>query len=115
MAPFKHAFMAIATDFELEPVIEQYLTTYPEIQPRQYNIVWKAQAERHAADYCYLIVYEYVPGRIHPRLDDFIKAYCELHDRVAAINPSGHVFPDLAKPTYGNPTRYQQKRQGDGG
>lgn len=37
MSSFKHAYMILATDFELEPVIEQYLTTYPEAQPRKYD------------------------------------------------------------------------------
>jgi nucleoid-associated protein YgaU len=109
MTPFKHAYMLLATDFELEPVIEQYLATYPDVQPRKYEVIYKLKNERHQGDYCYIIVYEYVTGRQTISLVDFIKAYCELNDKVANIEKSGNVFPDLAKATYGNPAKYNQR------
>lgn len=106
MPPFKHTHIAIATDFELEPVIEQYLATYPDRLPRKYDVVYKLQNERHEGDYCYIIVYEYVPGKTSPTLNDYIKAYCELNDKVARVE-GGHTFPDIAAAQYGNPARYQ--------
>ena len=109
MVPFKHAYMLLATDFELEPVIEQYLLTYPEAQPRQYDIVCKLQNERQEGDYCYLIVYVYVTGSFHPTLLDFIKSYCEVNNKVAKIEKGSNVFPDIAKANYGNPQKYGKR------
>lgn len=110
MTPFKHSYMLLATDFELEPIIEQYLATYPDAQPRKYDVVYKRQNERHEGDYCYIIVHEYVGGRQTLSLVDFIKAYCELNDKVANIEKGGHVFPDIAAANYGNPAKYRQRK-----
>lgn len=106
MTPFKHAYMVLATDFELEPVIDQYVATYPDAEPRNYRIVCKLQNERHEGDYCYIIVYEHVAGRKNVSLTDYIQSYCQLHNKVAAVQVGGHVFPDLAKPSYGDASKY---------
>lgn len=108
MTPFKHAYIVLATDFELEPVIEQYLTTYPEAQPRQYDVVCKLPDERHQGDYAYIVVYEHVTPGHRPTLVEFIKAYCELHNKVAAVEKSGSTFPDLAKGNYGKAAKYRK-------
>lgn len=94
---FKHAYMVLATDFELEPVIEQYLATYPESQPRKYDVVCRLQDERREGDYCYIIVYEYSPERFRPELQEYIKAYCKLHNKVANIAVGGNVFPEIPR------------------
>lgn len=109
MTPFKHAYMLIATDFELEPVIAQYLATYPDKQPREYQVVCKLKDERHTGDYCYIVVFEAVPGRQNPSLADYIKAYCELHDKVARMEKQGNVFPDIAEANFGNPAKYKTR------
>jgi hypothetical protein len=108
-APFKHVHLMLATDFELEPVIEQYLATYPDAQPRKYDVVCKLRDERRDGDYCYILVYEYVAGKQQPSLLDFIKAYCELNDKVARIETKGHVFPDIGEANYGNPSKYHKR------
>ena len=110
MTPFKHAYMLLATDFELEPIIEQYLATYTDVQPRKYDVVCKLQNERQAGDYCYIILYEYVGGRQTPKLVDFIKAYCDLNHKVANIVKSSNVFPDVADANYGNPAKYRKRQ-----
>lgn len=105
MAPFKHSHMILSTNFELEPVIEEYLQVYPEAQPRRYDIACKLRDERHEGDYAYIIVFEYATGRQTPSLGDYLKSYCTLHDKLVAGNASGHVFPDIAEPTYGRRTK----------
>ena len=99
----------LATDFELEPVIEQYLTTYPNAQPRNYEVAVKLRNERREGDYCYILIYEYVPGNHSPNLYDFIKAYCELNDKVAPIERKSGLFPDIAEANYGNPAKYHKR------
>lgn len=111
MSPFKHAHMILATDFELEPVIEQYLSTYPDAQPRQYDVVCRLKNERHDGDYCYIVVYEHVPGGHRPSLNDFIRSYCELNDKVANIAVKSHVFPDIAQAGFGNPAKYKERKK----
>jgi 3,4-dihydroxy-2-butanone 4-phosphate synthase len=108
MASFTHGYMLLATDFELEPVIEQYLATYPDAQPREYDIVCKLRNERHEGDYCYIVVYKHVTGHSRPNLNEFIKAYCELNDKVANVEKPGNVFPELAKARFGNPAKYRK-------
>ncbi len=109
MSSFKHAHIIVSTDFELEPVIEQYLATYPEAQPRKYDIVCKLRNERHEGDYCYIIVYQHHVGRQTPSLDEYLKSYCALHDEVVAGSVGGHVFPELEHPRYGNGKKYSKK------
>jgi hypothetical protein len=99
--------MLLATDFELEPVIEQYLTTYPDAQPRRYDVVCKLQDERRIGDYCYIVVYGHIAGKHIPGLVDFIKAYCEMNDKVANVVKGGNVFPDIASANYGNAAKYR--------
>lgn len=103
-----HGYIAIATDFELEPVIEQYLTTYPDTKQRNYDIVCKLQNEKVEGDYCYLIVTEYVADNTNPRLLQFIKAYCEVNDKVAKVDFNSRGFPDITKANYGNPAKYRK-------
>ena len=109
MASFKHAHMIIATDFELEPVIAQYLETYPEAQPRHYEIAWRTQNESVEGDYVYIVIWKHITSSHRPSLVDFIKAYCELNDNVANIHPKGNVLPSIMSPTVGNPKKYQKK------
>src|SRR5689334_19493080 len=96
MSGFKHAYMVLATDFELEPVIEQYLKTYPDSEPKEYQIVCRLQNERHEEDFCYIVVYKHFTGKPRVKLHEFIKSYCEVHDKVARISGGGSVFPDIA-------------------
>jgi hypothetical protein len=109
MSGFKHAYMLLATDFELEPVIEQYLSTYPDAQPREYQVVCKLQNERHEGDYCYIVVYEHVTGGSRFKLPEYIKSYCEVNNKVATMTVSGNVFPDIAQANYGDTTKYHKK------
>ncbi len=108
MTLFKPSFMLVATDFELESVIDQYLATYSDVQPRKYEVIYKQQNVRYEGDYCYIIVYEHVVGRQTISLVDSIKAYCELNDKVANIVKAGNVFPDLADANYGNHAKYRK-------
>lgn len=110
---FRHAYMVISTDFEIEPVIEQYLATYPDFQPREYKIVSKLQNERVEGDYSYIIIYEFVrvEKRQHPNLSDYIKSYCEVNDKVANLVNMGSVFPDIGEARYGNPDKYRNRKE----
>lgn len=110
MALFKHVYMILATDFELEPVIEQYLATYPEAKPRNYQVVCKLQDEQHKGDYCYIIVYKFMGGRQKPNITEFIKSYCQVHDKVVTITQKNATFPDLTNATYGNRSKYQKRK-----
>jgi hypothetical protein len=111
MASFKHAHMILATDFELEPVIERYLATYPDAQPRQYDVVCRLENERHEGDTCYIVVYEHVQTSHRPRLSDFIKSYCELNDKVANMTVRNDAFPDIAQSSFGNPAKYRNRKE----
>lgn len=110
MSTFKHTYMVLATDFELEPVIEQYLTTYPAQQPRKYDVACRLQNERQEGDYCYIVVYEFVGGRKSvPTLEEYIKAYCDLYGKVAKVQAGGNMFPDIAESNDSNAERYRPK------
>lgn len=101
-------YMVLATDFELEPIIEQYLKTYPDVKPSKYEVLYKIQNERQDGDFCYILLWEGPRQRDQYQLAEYIKAYCELNDKVANIEVGGTSFPDLARGKLGNAARYQK-------
>ena len=92
----KHAFMVISTNFDLEPVLKQYVETYPEGDLQNYQIVFKTEGEHQPESKSYIIVYEHSPGRKNARFSEFLKSYCTVHKLAAVANPMSHVFPDVA-------------------
>jgi hypothetical protein len=82
----------LRTEFELEPLLEQFVETYSEGNPWPYQIVFKDKDER-TKDFLYVILFFSPPyqrvGGI--RLEQFLDAYCKLHNQVGAINEAG--FP----------------------
>jgi hypothetical protein len=97
MMAFKHAFTVISTNFDLEPVLEEYLKTYPEGDLQNYRIVFKTEGEHHPESRSYIIVYEHKPGsKSRPHVGDFLKSYCTVHNLSAVANPLNHVFPDIS-------------------
>jgi hypothetical protein len=95
----KHSTMILSTDFDLEPVIEQFQAQYgddPNIDVPQ--IIFKSIDERVAGDRAYVLLFELRPpsGR-RMRFSDFLKAYCVLHN-LTAIGTNGSVFPSIEDP-----------------
>lgn len=97
MANFKYAFTVVSTNFDLEPVLQQYVDTYPHADLRNYQIAFKTEGEHQAESKSYIIVHEYIPGRSpSPTLYEFLKSYCTVNNLVAVLDPSSHVLPDIA-------------------
>lgn len=100
--------LVIATDFEIEPVIEQYLATYPDSLPREYEIVYRTRNEHVEGDYCYIIVYQYTTQGKVVKLDEFLKSYCVTNNKV--FTGSAHEFPSITSPRYGDGSKYRKKK-----
>lgn len=97
-----HQFVALTTDFELEPVPEKYLQTYPDLQPGGYQIIFKSQDEWMKGDYVYIVIYKRHrqgpndPGSSRiPELVAYIKSYCEVNNLLAVTHNHGYSFPNL--------------------
>jgi hypothetical protein len=80
----KHSFIAVTTNFELEPVLDQYLKTYPENEYANYEVAFKAQDTPEVGDYAYIVVFtmkERTRGDL-VRLDDFLESFCKVNDKL---------------------------------
>lgn len=106
MPSSKHSYIVLATDFELEPVIEQYYETYPDKPRWEYDVICKLRNERHEGDFCYILL---TTKSLNQDLRNFIQSYCVVNDQVAIFNPpGGRVFPDIASDgVFGNPLKYR--------
>jgi hypothetical protein len=95
---FRHSFMAISTDFELEPVLEQYFRTYPDSDRVNYQIVYKTENEHFEGTKSYLVVFELSENVIKPRisLHEFIDSYCKLNNLMAVCDPRDSIFPKMS-------------------
>ena len=77
----------LRTEFELEPLLEQYLKTYPNGDLKQYEIVFK-DTDEETGDFLYIMLYYYNQDRT-PRVTDlekFLDAHCNLHNKLGAFN-----------------------------
>ncbi len=101
-----YAYFAISTNFELEPVIQEYLEKYPNGQFKNYEIAFRTEDEHESGTFSYLFVYTVLPGQPQDAVSfyDFLKAYCTYEDRVATINGVASAFPKLGEKgqTFGN-------------
>jgi hypothetical protein len=97
---FKHSYMVVTTDFQLEPVLQQYQKTYPNGQFTSFDIVFKTENEHGEGQWTYIVVF--VPSKPTPReipsFSDFLKSYCTLEDKTAVASIVNSVFPRLDKP-----------------
>ena len=89
----KHSYMVVSTDFELEPLLDQYLATYPEGQLQSYSVVFKTSSDE---SWSYIIVFALFSPKVKVvRFSEFLDAYCKLNNKVAVANPVNSVFPDF--------------------
>jgi hypothetical protein len=92
---FKHTYMVISTNFELEPLLDSYLETYPNGEFSAYQVVYKAQNERPDTPYSYIVVLERGQGN-KPRFAEYLRAWCTVNRGKKAVAASlNHVFPDM--------------------
>lgn len=93
---FKHSYMVITTNFELEPVLDQFFETYPQNAYERYQVVYKTLDEHAPGEISYIIVFELsrLKGRV-PRFSEFLKAYCMLNAKTAVAQVTNSVLPRL--------------------
>ena len=88
----KPSCWALRTEFELEPLLKQYLETYPDGSLKQYEIVFK-DTDEETGDFLYIMLHYYNKDRT-PRVVDlerFLDAHCKLHNKLCAFNRT--AFP----------------------
>ena len=93
----KHSYMVITSNFELEPVINQFFETYPKNKFESYQVVYKTLGEYNDDEFTYIIVFQLPPqpiGRL-PHFSDFLRAYCTLNAKTAVAATISNVFPRL--------------------
>ncbi|MDX2078509.1 MAG: hypothetical protein SFZ02_18905 [bacterium] len=98
-ANFKMSFMTLSTNFDIEPVLADYVKTYPEQADTNYRIVFKTENEFVEGSKSYIIVYDYSYLRHNknsPHWGEFLQSHCILNNLVAVIGTSGHVFPNIS-------------------
>jgi hypothetical protein len=96
----------LRTEFELEPILEQYIQTYLDGSSWPYQIVFKDRDEK-TNDFLYAVLFFSNPKHSQKGLtfEHFLEAYCKLHNQVAAINDAFFPppFSSVWKHTLGNP------------
>lgn len=93
---FKHSHMIISTNFELEPLLASYASTYPNIGFADYNIVFKSENERPNTPYTYIVVFTPVAQRQHgTTFQEYVEAWCKVNRKKAAASVMDNVFPEL--------------------
>lgn len=93
---FKHSYMVVTTDFDLEPLVDQFRATYPDNKVESIQIAFKTENEHQEGDRSYIIVLTRKDsGSSRPSFWDFIGAYCKLHDKSAAASVTDNIFPQL--------------------
>jgi hypothetical protein len=93
----KHSYMVITSNFELEPVINQFFETYPKNEYESFQVVYKTLGEYNDNEFTYMIVFQLPPqprGRV-PHFSDFLRAYCTLNAKTAVAANVSNVFPGL--------------------
>jgi len=103
------AFWAVRTEFELEPLLEQYVRTYPDGDITKYEIPNNAVDEQ-PGDHLYLIIcfHNHQAKPRETRFEQFLDAFCKLNNKLASINktafskgfesgsaPSGRILGNL--------------------
>jgi len=53
---FKHIIVEITADFEIEPIIDDYLKKYPNDDYANYKVLFKVQDEHDIGEFSYLIL-----------------------------------------------------------
>ena len=109
MANFKHSYCVITTTFDLEPLLEEYLHTYPQGDFESYEVVFKTEDEHRKGDFSYIVVFVRNQGkRQGVEFSKFLASHC-IRNNLAAVaystsrvlpqfskRPRGHVFGDPA-------------------
>lgn len=103
----KRSFGVFTTNFELEPVIDDFLATYPQAQFEGYEVVYRIEDEAHEGTYSYLIVWHNLPTKKRRRdvnFQKFLESHCIRNDKVAKAGVLSSGFPDFdhqSKYTFG--------------
>lgn len=93
---FKHSYMVVTANFELEPVMDQFLATYPEKEFAEYQVVFKTTDEYASGEYSYIVVFKHQPSTgARPSFEDFLASYCTVNDLTAVASVRGSVLPKL--------------------
>lgn len=94
---FKQVVTVISTNFDLEPVLEAYIKTYPEGDMLNYRVVFKTEGEHHPDSRSYVIISEYRTPRSGLNLNEYLRSYCNVHDLAAVAHPLLGIMPDITK------------------
>ncbi|MBK8025782.1 MAG: hypothetical protein IPK19_31425 [Chloroflexi bacterium] len=91
--------MAITTDFDLKPKLEDYRERYPGGDFETYQIVFEVRDEHEPGTYSYIIVFDYNSGaRQHKtHFIDFLQSYCTYEKKRMNAHPANSVLPQLKR------------------
>ena len=78
--PVTHIFMVLSTNFEVEPVLDTYLATYPDGLIQRYEVIFKEQNVRPGIPYSYIILLP-EPNFKSQNIDfwEYVDAWTKLH------------------------------------
>lgn len=93
----EYSYSALSTDFELEPVLEQYLETYPGGEFQSYEIIFKTEIQDEGGGYAYILVCKLNPPPHGDTIGflDFLTSYCKVNDKFAVAGALNSVIPTL--------------------
>jgi hypothetical protein len=104
--------MALTTDFELEPLLDQYKVEYPKGEMQDYVIAFKTEGEHHAGHFSYIVVFvlKKTEGQV-PRFTEYLNTWCKDNHRVAFASLINHILPKIdaygrGYHVFGDPSKY---------
>lgn len=97
---FKYSYAVLSTNFDLEPVLSDYLATYPNGKIESYQVVFKTENEHHEGTKSYIVVFTLKDRQEYaPDFGSFLEAYCKLHDKYAVAAAMNNVLPNKSLTT----------------
>lgn len=96
MQKFRHSYLIISANFDLEPVLKDYLIRYPDGDYSEYRIVFTVKGEHFEGNHSYIVILTLNKiGRKQVSFDEFLDAYCKLNNVQAFGNQVGSIFPNI--------------------
>lgn len=90
--PVAHAYLAISTNFEIEPVLKTYLETYPDGDMKNYQIVFQSQYETPETPYSYLIVSDADFEHVGTKFTNYLQAWAKVNRGKWAVTTGTNSF-----------------------
>src|SRR5260221_14625891 len=84
--PKPHSHMIISTNFELEPLLDDYDKAYPNISFSGYQIVYKSENEWPDTPHTYIVIFSVpTPRKSGVSFWEYLGAYAKIHPGIKAV------------------------------